>query len=206
MADIGRMRSLQSPELSKALYVPGFIAWATACVILISLLTSLHDLPLPAIAAGAITQGATLPPAKQWRIVHFLAAACPCSAAVAASLIERGPVPGVDETAVVLDADDAGLGNRLSAAGFLPSDKPADQLAESLNVTGGPMLVIIEPNGKIAYRGGYAAQRPRPGVALQDLTLLAQLRRGEPAPSLPAFGCATSRWLKSRTDPLGLKY
>ncbi|MDB5325420.1 MAG: hypothetical protein JWM57_989 [Phycisphaerales bacterium] len=105
---------------------------------------------------------------------------------------------------VAIEPVDAGkvpsdLGHDLIAAGFnVAAAVPAD-VARKLDIEGGPWLVIVDPAGNIAYSGGYAAQRPRAGLALQDVAIVDSLRHHETVKTFPAYGCAASRRLPQPT-------
>ena len=191
------------------------VAWALGTAVPISMLMASHDLPLPRAslksnriaAASPTTWPAT---ARAWRVIHVLADGCPCSAAVGRSLQKRGTIADAEEI-VAIQPVDAGqkssdLGHDLAAAGFpVAAAVPAD-VASKLDIEGGPWLVIVDPAGNIAYSGGYAAQRPRVGLALQDVSILQRLRQHDTVKAFPAYGCATSRRLQQAIDPVGLKY
>lgn len=180
--------------------------WAVAVLGMITALAALHDIPIAA-AAGPVRNA---PESARWRLVHVLAEDCPCSGVVADALARRRALTDADETIVFTRVDQTQPANtsdnRFAAAAFDVRYQAADQLIEGVAVQGAPWLMVIAPDGRIVYSGGYALSRPRPGTALQDRIILDRLRQGETVPPLPAFGCMTDRQQQQAIDPLGLKY
>jgi hypothetical protein len=80
----------------------------------------------------------------------------------------------------------------------------ADELAQRFHIESVPLLVIVDPTGVLRYVGGYTLRQQ--GLDYQDLEILAQLRQNRATHSLPIYGCAVSRQLKSYLDPIGIKY
>lgn len=91
----------------------------------------------------------------------------------------------------------------LEEAGFTVEPVEGDALREQYGVDAAPVLVLRSPEGRLMYSGAYAEKRSAPP---RDVELLARARAGEAPETLPLFGCAVSRELQSRTDPLDLKY
>lgn len=69
---------------------------------------------------------------------------------------------------------------------------------------GVPILKIAGPDGSTRFQGAYRGQGTPPGQYL-DIAILSGLIESKPVPQLRAYGCATSRRLKSMLDPLSLK-
>jgi hypothetical protein len=183
--------------------------WGVATAVPLATLMAAHDLPLPAASIQPMAALA-MPQQGDWRVIHVLADGCPCSGSVADALIERKSAAGALELAVVepVSAKPTGksLALRMKAGGFAVSDALPADVARQLHIEGGPWLVIVRPDGQVAYSGGYASVRPRQGTPLSDQTILKRLQQGEAVDPLPAYGCATSRRLQQTIDPLGLKY
>jgi hypothetical protein len=208
-----RMSAFQanSSRLSKKLTVFG--TWTVVTTIAMSLLTALHDLPLPNQVSASVTQQACTGPkaikSYRWSLIHVLAEGCPCSGTVADCLCQRGPMSGVDEIISVGNvraADGGTIQHDLKAAGFGLVSPEQATLLRALHVSGAPWLIVVDPNGKITYSGGYASVRPARGVKLQDQSILARLQKGQAVDPLPVYGCATDTRLQHALDPLGLKY
>jgi len=183
--------------------------WGLGTSVVVASLMGSHLIPIPAGASVA-----TAKPFEQasgsrsrWQAVHVLSEGCPCSAAVAEYLLRRGPAADVSEQ-VWIAGDGNDLSNELAPRGFKIQRVTAEQLhhAHGASVLGAPWLLLFDPQGTLAYSGGYAERRPQPGVELEDLKILHQLQSGRPVAPMPAFGCAVDPDLKKTQDPLGLKY
>ena len=170
--------------------------WGVFTVVVAGALMATHDLPLP---LGVALQGT---PTTQWKRAHILSGSCGCSRKVADALLERGPRSDVLEE-VVLVEDQKALGQRLRAAGFAVRDEAVENLVRDYGVQAAPLVVIYRPDGSVAYQGAYAARRSQPP---EDETFLARARAGQAVEPYPLFGCAVSKDLQERTDPLRLKY
>ena len=169
--------------------------WLIATVVLGGALLALHQpLPLPPPQPAAAT--------GRYVLLHALATQCPCSMRVLDYLAARGAHAGVDERVLLVDGDEA-VSGRLRARGFTVEPVDAAALAQRYRIEAAPLLVILRPNGSVAYRGAHS---PRPQMAPVDLALLDEVRRGGEPSSLALLGCAVSRALQDRLDPLGIKY
>ena len=192
------------------------LVWALVVVTPLSLMMLSHMVPLRAPAPPKSTaefQSATLAalassrtnrqPGNGWKMVHVLVSGCPCSSFTAQSLAARKPSTECQEIVLILgfvpDWESA-----LVQSGFEVQHKDGEQLARETGIEGGPWLLLISPEGKIAYSGGYAAQRPRPGIILEDLNLMHAAVSGAIPTIYPAYGCASTPLLQGRLDPLGV--
>jgi hypothetical protein len=174
----------------------GLLLWALATVVVGGALMVLHDgvLPVQPLAAAA--------PTPRWTALHVLAAKCPCSMRVLNHLVERGPLPTLDERVALVDGTPA-LADRLTARGFQVDVVTAEQLETRYGGIAAPVLQLRRPDGTVAYQGGYAA---RANLPADDVRLIAAAQAGQPAAPYPAFGCAVSRKLQDQMDPFRLKY
>jgi hypothetical protein len=179
------------PSLARALLG----LWAVGTFAVGASVTALHTMPLPLPSAEA------MPPAEGWRLVHALAAQCPCSMRIVRYLVERGAVAGVQETVLLVDGDDA-LAAPLRAAGFEVVLLDEGALAEH-GFTSAPSLVVAAPDGTVAYRGAHA---PKPGAPPSDREVLAEAVAGVARDPMAVLGCAVSRDLQDRLDPFNVKY
>jgi hypothetical protein len=176
-----------------------FTVWFAMVGVLGAYLMASHLLTIPAPAAAAsIADG-------NWRAEHYIAADCPCSGAVATSLLQRAPEPSMHEHVTIIGSDPA-MENALRSAGYIVGQLDRETLNATSSVQGAPWLMVYGPEGKVSYSGGYSMRRPGRGTAIEDQRIFAALRSGESVDSLPAYGCAMSRELRALTDPLGLKY
>jgi hypothetical protein len=170
-------------------------AWLAAVLALGGALMVLHaPLPLPAALRVA--------PSGRHLLVHALSLHCPCSRRILDYLIARGSRRDADERVLLVDGDDA-TATRLRARGFAVEQDDAQTLSQRHDIEAVPLLVIVRPDGTVAYRGGHT---PRPQMAPVDLTLLDEVRHGAVPRPLAVFGCAVARDLQRRLDPMGLKY
>ena len=189
----------------RSLAVGGLIAgwWVGLSGAIVGLMVAhLRPIPLPAVAAASVTDGAT-PPARlttptnspSWTLTHVLIAACPCSDAVAEHLASEPPIDGIRQQVLVLgDAADSPWPTRLAARGMrVLTGTAAEAHAAAIQVRGGPVLVIQDATDAVRYRGGYMPARPGTRQARQrtfeERRLLTQLQNNQSVESLPAFGC-----------------
>lgn len=155
---------------------------------------------MPALAGGPL-----MTDRAGWRAIHLLAPDCGCSLTIARHLKSRGRVEGLDETVVLMGAASE-LQPVLKAADFAIELSAAAAVERKYGIVGGPWLLLIRPDGRIAYSGGYAPVRVHDGVRFQDLAIWERCRTGQSVDALPAFGCAASEQLQKALDPLQLKY
>lgn len=139
-----------------------------------------------------------------WQILHVLANGCPCSGDVLKSLLRRKANPGASAEAVVLVGHRPDLRTKLTALGFRYSEVAAESVVDTTGVQSAPTLIVIDPQSRIRYSGGYYVARER--TEAKDLEIFASLRAGREVARLPLFGCAFSKELQEAVDPLGLKY
>jgi hypothetical protein len=63
-----------------------------------------------------------------------------------------------------------------------------------MGIEAAPLLVVLNPQGQLAYSGGYTQRKGGPEI--EDTTILAKVQQAMPPTSLPIFGCAVSERLK----------
>ncbi len=177
-----------------------FFAWASVCVVVVSLLMASHLLTLPVPKATPLTVLSAR--GSGWRVVHVVAKACGCSQRVLASLLERGPTTGFAER-VLFIGDDPATEQRLRATGFDFERVTAASLEATYDIRGAPLLVVIDPRNEVIYSGGYSSTQ---GGPLRDALVLAEARVGRTVEPMPYFGCAVTPALQKQLDPLSLKY
>ena len=178
-----------------------FFAWAGASALVVSSMMAGHLLTLPTpdqhqLAVGLTSTG------SGWRAVHVLAKACGCSQRVLQSLLEHRADAETAET-ILFIGDDPLTAQRARAAGFEFETLTAAQLESRYGVQGAPLLVVVSPQNAIVYSGGYAHTEGGPA---EDRLVLARAKAGQAVEPLPQFGCAVSRSLQKKLDPLALKY
>jgi hypothetical protein len=173
------------------------LVWAVGVVVLGSLLTAVHALPLRVSRPNVVAKGT-----GQWTTVHALATKCGCSKRLFQHLVARRAMPGVAERVLLVDATREWT-VALEQAGFEVIALDAPTLRAEYGVEAAPLFGVRTPTGEVAYWGAYAAQRSAPP---QDVELFERARAGARPDALPLFGCAVSRELQQRSDPLKLKY
>ena len=188
-------------------------AWAVICVLIGAslLIDHLISLPEPAAADPTFQQAlARQRPADargHWWVVHVIADGCGCSRRVLDHLI-AGHRPGdlVERVVFVTQhpRDAAPTLAELALAGFTVDVVEPEALVARYGVEAAPLLIAVDPGGTLRYAGGYT--RRKQAADIRDLDILAALRRGEPVEPLPAFGCAVGAHLRSKLDPLGIRY
>lgn len=205
-------RAAQARKPARLIRAFAFL-WMACSILFGSLLMSYHQ-PFRAPLGSGILALAPLSPTAdphnpQWRAIHILSGSCACSQRVMAHLAERGPVPGITEQILLIDITDGpdlylpgsrSLLARLQRSGFTVHHLRSSDIPPTTGLRGVPLLLFANPEGHVAYLGGYG---PRGD---QDTILLADLRSGSSAAPLPVLGCAIGAHLRRTLDPLHLKY
>lgn len=183
--------------------------WAFTAFLVTGSLASAHlyTLPSPPKVKPELVQAlaAHRLPADRGRfaVSHVLYAACRCSQRIVDHLATRRARKDVSES-VLLVGEDQPLIARLSGAGFRVDVLTPRNLRERFAIQSAPLLIIAQPDDRIAYLGGYTDHKQ--SLPIRDGELIDKLLRGAAAPELPLFGCATSRALQRMLDPFALKY
>lgn len=146
----------------------GFLLIVVA-TILLSLMMASH-LPFAA-EESRVARLAERDPVPAWRAFHVVLEGCRCSDALRAHLASR-TLPGYRETILVLGRD---LEPEAAWARY--------------GLQGVPWLVLIDPQGRVRYSGGYTASPGDPSY--QDQSLAREVQGGQLRSPLPAFGCPT---------------
>lgn len=133
--------------------------------------------------------------------VHVLYAECRCSQRIAEHLMATTRLPDVAEHVILVGQDNA-LRDALAGRGFDVATVNADDLEATYGIEAVPLLVVVAPDGTVRYSGGYTTSKQ--GPAPRDREIIELARRSESTDSLPVFGCAASRELRDRLDPIGL--
>lgn len=183
-------------------------AWGAVMVTVCAYMLGGHLVTLPSPTptsprlTAAVAERRPEAAAPGWTALHVLYGDCGCSRRVIRHLAERKPTALAHEHVVLVDPEDGDV-ERLERAGFPVEVMAVDALGPRLDVAAVPLYVLAEPTGELAYVGGYTDRKRGPDI--EDLDILAELRAGQPVPSLPLFGCATNQALASQVDPLGLR-
>jgi hypothetical protein len=182
------------------------VLWIPTGILLSSLLLVQHlvTLPKPKIDAPLRQSlDSTLPLHRgAWFVLHVLAENCQCSQDVLSHLLSRGPESFLSEKVLFIGKQEP-TRSRLLERGFAFESITPEELQMRYRIEGAPVMLVVNRQGEVAYSGGYSATNRG---ALQDLAIFRALALGTKVKPLPLFGCAVSRELQQRLDPLGLKY
>jgi hypothetical protein len=188
----------------------GLAVWVAACVMLGAYLLASHLLTLPTpvpadpVLHRAIAAHRHAGQRDRWLVLHVVFDDCTCSQRVLAHLLSTSRPAGVTERVVYVTehpAEDST--GAIPAHGFELDVVTPDQLADDYHIEAAPLLVIVDPHDVVRYAGGYTPRKQADDV--RDLAVIAAVLRGEAAESLPAFGCAVGRRLRSTLDPLRIR-
>ncbi|MBX3187063.1 MAG: hypothetical protein KF819_08615 [Labilithrix sp.] len=187
-----------------------FTLWIIAASVVSAYLLGPHVLaiPTPGRRDPRLARVASLDPSKEgrWVVAHFVRAGCRCSGRVMDHLVRRGAIGDALEVVVyALDGEplDEALAARARARGFTFVAVASDDVEATYGVAGAPTLVVLSPDGHVAYRGGYSERMGAPIVA--DTRVVARARAGEEVAPLPVFGCPVGQAMKRNLDPMGLR-
>ena len=189
-------------RVALALWVPG-----VSLVLVTQMIPHWVPLPAPSLAAQRPARAlASLLDAQGragWQRVHVLYADCGCSQRVLEDLLERAHgAASSDFLLLVGEADDQAA--RARAAGLPHARVTPAALEARFGLVAAPLLLVLDPERRLVYSGGHTDRKR--GLDLRYEAISDRLEAGESVESLPAFGCAVSRELQQRLDPLGLKY
>ena len=180
--------------------------WAAAALLTGGILTSFHQPFVGPDTHGVGLAGSSAGARSGWGVVHVLSGSCACSQRVMRHLLTRKRMDGVAEQVVLVDGGEAYLAGssllaeQLAVAGFAVSRRRAADVTRQYGVRGVPLLLVISPERKLAYAGGYGERGDG------DTRIVERLRAGTTAVTLPILGCAAGRALQAASDPFGWKY
>ncbi|HEY1816121.1 MAG TPA: hypothetical protein VGG74_27425 [Kofleriaceae bacterium] len=185
----------------------GLVAWLVVGTAVGGALLIRHlvALPTPARTDTTLRDAVRkLLPQRGWRALHVMYRDCPCSQRTIAHLLASPRPAELAELVLIVD-DDRQSGPedaRLRAAGFPVVVIGPDELRGRFHLEAAPVLIVMSPEGELAYVGGY--NRHKQGAAYEDLAIVADARARHDVAPLPVFGCATSSRLANEVDPLHL--
>jgi hypothetical protein len=186
----------------------GFWAWLPLAVALGSSLLAGHaaSLPLPdegdARLLGELERMRDDGERGQWLAVHVLYAACRCSRDVVDHLLDDARPEGLAERILMVGSSPE-IERRLAGSAIEVIRVQPQELAERYAIEAAPLLLVVDPEGALRYRGGYTERKQ--ASQLQDIEIIARLREHGEAASLPLLGCPVSDALRAVLDPLGLR-
>lgn len=147
--------------------------------------------PVAARLAPAIESLRSPSERGRWLAVHVLYSECRCSKRVVDHIVATPRPP--DWSEMVLWVGKVEPSAELTARFDVRRITPADLAA--YGVEGAPSLVVVSPDGRVLYAGGYTERKQ--GPAIEDLRIMASAKKGGTPGALPVFGCAVSDRLKS---------
>ncbi len=175
------------------------VVWFVVMIVLGAGLLARHVVALPSPASAKLGPelGALRTPTEQgrWLAVHVLYDDCRCSIRIADHLVETTRPSDWSEIVLwVGAAPPAELDRRFDVRRV-----SADQLAH-LGIEAAPSMVALDPSNHVVYSGGYTDRKQ--GPVIEERRILADARAARPIKTLPVFGCAVSRRLKTELSTL----
>jgi hypothetical protein len=143
------------------------------------------------------------PEAESWVAIHVLYSKCRCSQRVLDHLFETQRPEGLDETILLVGADE-GIEARTNRAGFHLVVVNPSELQTEYHIVSAPLLLVLSPDDAVRYAGGYTGRKQ--GYDVHDLEIVDAVRNGRAADRLPLYGCGVSKELQNLLDPIGIKY
>ncbi len=126
----------------------------------------------------------------QWLAAHVLYAECRCSQRVVDHLLSTERPRGWSEMVLW-------VGNpapRPSSNDAFDVRRIGTQDLARYGIEAAPMLIAVDPAGRVRYAGGYTDRKQ--GPVIDDLRIIGASRDADIVSSLPVFGCAVSDRLK----------
>ncbi len=187
----------------------GLLVWAGLSLVVQSTLMVGHwyTLPAPDRADPRLEHAlASLVPAENgesWAAIHVLYSACRCSQRVFDHLFESERPDDLYEV-VLLVGEDEDVETRAHAAGFDVVSVSPQELEKRYGVVSAPLLLVVNPEGRLRYAGGYTERKQ--GYEIEDEDVIDALQAGVTPEVLPLYGCGVSKELQQLLDPMGLKF
>jgi hypothetical protein len=197
LVDWSRRRNLRQWAARLAL-----VAWLPSVVIPGSYLLGGHLAGLPSGDAATAQALKALQRARGWSMTHFLYGPCGCSLRILEHLMERGPTAELNERVVLVDAPEESA-TRAEQRGFTVERLTADEVVTRYHIEAAPLFSLLTPDGRLAYLGGYTSRKRGPEPL--ELVIAKAIARGERVEPIPTLGCAISKDLKRKADPLGIR-
>ena len=186
-----------------------FVLWVPAVLVPGSYLLGRHVLTMPKPAAAdpalaaAIRALRTPDEPSRWLALHVLYSECGCSQRVLSNLLLRSAAREARERIIYIGTDDGRTETKARALGYEFEWITREDLAQRYHLEAAPVLVVADEVGDVRYVGGYTDRKQ--GNVVRDRDIIANLVQGRKVETLPTFGCAVSKNLKSAVDPLGLR-
>jgi hypothetical protein len=134
-------------------------------------------------------------------VVHSLYTACGCSVRVLDHLATTERPSEIDEVLLYV-GDTTDEVRAVERAGIRAVQTSRSELVSRFHVRGAPLLVVVGPDDRLLYSGGYTERKQ--GAVISDHALIAASLAGGEARTLPIFGCAVSAALAEDLNPLSI--
>jgi hypothetical protein len=167
------------------------VAWFGGMLVIGAALLAKHVVALPAPVGNeklARSLSALRLPGDRgkWLAVHVLYAECRCSQRVVTHLLSTTRPRGWEEMVLWFGR---GEPDPALDAHFRVSRVTAADLSR-FGIDAAPLLVVLDPQDRIAYSGGYSERKQ--GPVLDDLRIFDGAQHAGTLAGLPVFGCAVS--------------
>lgn len=177
-----------------------FAVWAVVLTLVAAVLGIRHWAALPrpddVAALGRAMTDLRAPGGQGLLVVHVLFADCRCSRRVLDALGQRPPVPGRQET-VLLVGSLPDVERDLRARGVAVVHAEPEELLTRYHVESAPLFVVVNGEGRVQHVGGYTAHKQ--ALVLRDREVVDAIARGGSPTPLPVFGCPVSDRLRRAT-------
>jgi hypothetical protein len=186
-----------------------FAVWLVCFLVVGAYLLAPHLLTLPAPGTDDAELQRSVAQRRdgqhgRWLVLHVLDQDCPCSQRVLDHLLDGPPPDTAAERVVwIATSHDADRISAMRAHGFDVELVAPEQLDERYHLQAAPLMVVVDPDDRVHYVGGYTPRKQADDV--RDRAILAALQRGERVAPLPTFGCAVGAALRTTIDPLGVR-
>ena len=129
--------------------------------------------------------------------VHILDPRCSCSRRVLHSLTKMKD-PFTKHIALLLYPPSRELKSELENTGVEIRQSSPEETKKEFKIESVPWFVVLKPDLKILYSGGYAAGIIRTDEDLHLKEILTAAKSGKVSDALPSFGCVTSEKLRKQ--------
>jgi hypothetical protein len=132
----------------------------------------------------------------RWLAVHVLSSDCLCSKRVAEHLVTTVRPAGFAEIVLWVGEAEPPPDVRLR----FDVRRVDEATLAGYGIQAAPLLVAVDPAGRVRYAGGYTTRKQGPEI--DDLRLLRAAQDAPSVDALPLFGCAVSERLKQDLSTL----
>lgn len=136
-------------------------------------------------------------------VVHVLYSECRCSVNIVEHLLDRGPLASAAER-ILLVGSGGEMARKLEARGYPVRTITQDALLADYHLSAAPLLLVLGKDDRLRYVGGHTGHKQ--GLDFRDVAIVEAIEADRTVSELPNFGCAVSKDLQRRLDPLALKY